>query len=145
MKLNNKCGIIYDIDPSKFYAEGLLYFNGIVETNKDDNIFSLISSKMATLSFDYKVNEIVNRTLNANEMTTKSYRNNEIESFFDKYSDKIMDVIFFADTGIKGIDKTLLEENSIFYIGIADNIKLGFLINKTIALRIFGSNEVQNG
>ncbi len=140
MKLNNKCGIIYDIDPSKFYAEGLLYFNGIIETNEDNNIFSIISSKMMTMTFDYKINEIINQTINANEMTTASYRNNEIESFFDSHSDKLIDVIFFADTGIKGIDKTLLEENSIFYIGITDNIKLGFLINKMIALRIFGQN-----
>lgn len=140
MKLNNKCGIIYDIDPSKFYAEGLLYFNGIIEMNEDNNIFSIISSKMMTMTFDYKINEIINQTINANEMTTASYRNNEIESFFDSHSDKLIDVIFFADTGIKGIDKTLLEENSIFYIGITDNIKLGFLINKMIALRIFGQN-----
>jgi|GEM_PF-6697338 hypothetical protein len=140
MKLNNKCGIIYDIDPSKFYAEGLLYFNGVIETNEDNNIFSIISSKMMTMTFDYKINEIINQTINANEMTTASYRNNEIESFFDSHSDKLIDVIFFADTGIKGIDKTLLEENSIFYIGITDNIKLGFLINKMIALRIFGQN-----
>lgn len=140
MKLNNKCGIIYDIDPSKFYAEGLLYFNRVIETNEDNNIFSIISSKMMTMTFDYKINEIINQTINANEMTTASYRNNEIESFFDSHSDKLIDVIFFADTGIKGIDKTLLEENSIFYIGITDNIKLGFLINKMIALRIFGQN-----
>lgn len=140
MKLNNKCGIIYDIDPSKFYAEGLLYFNGVIEINEDNNIFSIISSKMMTMTFDYKINEIINQTINANEMTTASYRNNEIESFFDSHSDKLIDVIFFADTGIKGIDKTLLEENSIFYIGITDNIKLGFLINKMIALRIFGQN-----
>ena len=140
MKLNNKCGIIYDIDPSKFYAEGLLYFNGVIETNEDNNIFSIISSKMMTMTFDYKINEIINQTINANEMTTASYRNNEIESFFNSHSDKLIDVIFFADTGIKGIDKTLLEENSIFYIGITDNIKLGFLINKMIALRIFGQN-----
>ncbi|MFR4518641.1 MAG: hypothetical protein ACLT40_01610 [Fusobacterium sp.] len=140
MKLNNKCGIIYDIDPSKFYAEGLLYFNGVIETNEDNNIFSIISSKMMTMTFDYKINEIINQTINANEMTTAFYRNNEIESFFDSHSDKLIDVIFFADTGIKGIDKTLLEENSIFYIGITDNIKLGFLINKMIALRIFGQN-----
>lgn len=140
MKLNNKCGIIYDIDPSKFYAEGLLYFNGVIETNEDNNIFSIISSKMMTMTFDYKINEIINQTINANEMTTASYRNNEIESFFYSHSDKLIDVIFFADTGIKGIDKTLLEENSIFYIGITDNIKLGFLINKMIVLRIFGQN-----
>lgn len=138
MKLNNKCGIIYNIEPSKFYAEGLLYFNGIVESDKKEELFSLCSSKMLTMTFDYKINEIINRTMNANEMTTANYRNGEIESFFDAHSDKIIDVIFFADTGIKGIDKTLLEENSIFYIGITDNVKLGFLINKTIALRIFG-------
>lgn len=141
MNLNNKCGIIYDIDPSKFYAEGLLYFNKVIDINEEQNIFSKMSSKMMTITFDYKINEIINHTLNANEMTTKAYRNNEIESFFDKYSNKIIDVIFFADTGVKGIDKTLLEENSIFYIGITENVKLGFLINKTIALRIFGTEE----
>lgn len=115
-----------------------MYFNSVIKTKEEDNLLSLISSKMATLTFDYKVNEIINQTINANEMTTTAYRNGEIESFFNNHSNELIDIIFFADTGIKGIDKTLLEENSIFYICITDNIKLGFLINKTMALRIFG-------
>lgn len=141
MKLNNKCGIIYDIDVNKFYAEGLLYFNGVMKNDKAETTFSVLSSKVNLFSFDYKINEIINQTLNANEMTTPAYRNNEIEEFFNSHEEELIDVIFFPDTGIKGIDKTLLEENSIFYIGIKDNIKIGFLINKMIALRIFGPNE----
>lgn len=139
MKMLQECGVINDIKPENFIADGSLYLNQII--NDEENI-SLISAAMTTLTFDYKVRQITEATMNANEFKTEEYKNSEVVTFFEKYKDKIIDVIFFPDSGIKGIDKVVLEENSIFYISITGNIKIGFLISKTIARYIFGDDQI---
>jgi hypothetical protein len=88
--------------------------------------------------FDSKVNKIIEEVTNNNQEKTVAYRNQEIENFFEEKNGRMLDLIFFADTGFRGTDTVNMEENSIIYFKISENIKFGFFINKVMAQIIFG-------
>ena len=92
-------------------------------------------------NFDSKISSIIDEVTSNEKDKSISERKDEIDSFFNDNDGKILDLIIFADSGLRGTNKVIMEENSILYIKISDNIKLGFFINKTLAQYIFSEVE----
>lgn len=130
-------GIIYDINSNNFLADGSLYVN-IVEENQE---ISLVSKTISSFSFENTVSKMIADSSAADSIKSEKYYSDEITSFFEKNKGKRMDIIFFTEYGIKGIDKVSITDSSIIYLSLYGNVKLGFLINKTIANILFGSGE----
>lgn len=137
-------GIIFDIEPSKFIADGAFYINeDYFEKEQQSKTISLLSSSIKDMFFDNKVNKIIEEATNNTTEKTVAYRNQEIENFFEEKNGRMLDIIFFADIGFRGTDTVNMEENSIIYFKISENIKFGFFINKIMAQIIFGG--INNG
>lgn len=134
-------GVIFDIESSNFIADGSLYINGIAEEEQE---ISLISKTLSSFSFENVAAKIISDATSVHDIKTEEYYSNELSDFFNKNKMKKVDVIFFAETGIRGIDKVSLKDSSIIYFSLYANIKLGFFINKTIANILFGGNNVTN-
>lgn len=134
-------GVIFDIESSNFIADGSLYINGIAEEEQE---ISLISKILSSFSFENVAAKIISDATSVHDIKTEEYYSNELSDFFNKNKMKKVDVIFFAETGIRGIDKVSLKDSSIIYFSLYANIKLGFFINKTIANILFGGNNVTN-
>lgn len=134
-------GVIFDIESSNFIADGSLYINGIAEEEQE---ISLISKTLSSFSFENVASKIISDATSVHDIKTEEYYSNELSNFFNKNKMKKVDVIFFAETGIRGIDKVSLKDSSIIYFSLYANIKLGFFINKTIANVLFGGNNVTN-
>ena len=134
-------GVIFDIESSNFIADGSLYINGIAEEEQE---ISLISKTLSSFSFENVAAKIISDATSVHDIKTEEYYSNELSDFFNKNKMKKVDVIFFAETGIRGIDKVSLKDSSIIYFSLYANIKLGFFINKTIANVLFGGNNVTN-
>lgn len=130
-------GIIHDIDSTCFLADGSLYVNVIEEENQEMNI---ISRNIAAFSFENTIYKIISDSSTMNELKTEEYYSDEIQSFFNKNKGKRMDIIFFTEHGIKGVDKISIKDSSIIFLSLYGNIKLGFFINKTIANILFGDD-----
>lgn len=133
-------GIIYDIEASKFFSEGSIYINeDLTETSeeKEMQIIDLVSKRLSNFSFDKKIQSILEETEKDEVEKLNEERSLEIKDFFKKNKGRTLDIIFFPDSGIRGTQKVILEENSILYIPLAFNIKLGFFINKTLAYILF--------
>lgn len=134
-------GVIFDIESSNFIADGSLYINGVAEEEQE---ISLISKTLSSFSFENVAAKIISDATSVHDIKTEEYYSNELSDFFNKNKMKKVDVIFFAETGIRGIDKVSLKDSSIIYFSLYANIKLGFFINKTIANILFGGNNVTN-
>lgn len=134
-------GIIYDIDAKNFIADGSLYINYIAEEEQE---ISLVSKTISQFSFENTVAKIISDATTSHELKTEKYYSDEITDYLEKNKDKKIDVIFFAETGIKGIDKVSIKDSAIIYFSLYGNIKLGFFINKTIANILFGGNNNVN-
>lgn len=133
--INKEFGIILDIEPSKFIADGAFYLNSDLteKNNEQQQKIELISSIFTKYNFESKTNEILKEVQNIEKDKTVQDRSEEINEFIKEHGDKNLDLIIFQDTGIRGTNKIIMEENSILYIKIAANLKLGFFINKTLA------------
>ena len=136
-------GIIFDIEPSKFIGDGAFYLNQDIteENNKTLTNIQLLSNMINKYNFDSKISSIIDEVTSNEKDKSISERKDEIDSFFNDNDGKILDLIIFADSGLRGTNKVIMEENSILYIKISDNIKLGFFINKTLAQYIFSDFE----
>lgn len=146
IKINIKnFGIILDIDPSKFIADGAFYLNSDITEENENTLsnISLLSAKISKYNFDAKINKLIDEVNNNEKNKTVKERSKEIIDFFEEKKDKLLDLIILSDTGIRGTNKVILEENSIFYLKISENLKLGFFINKTLATYLnIGDNNV---
>lgn len=129
-------GIIHDIDSTCFLADGSLYVN-VIEENQKENA---INRSIAAFSFENTISKIIADSSVANELKTEKYYSDEIISFFEKNKGKKMDIIFFTESGIRGIDKISIKDSSIIFLSLYGNIKLGFFINKTIGNVLFGDD-----
>ena len=129
-------GIIHDIDSTCFLADGSLYVN-VIEENQKENA---INRSIAAFSFENTISKIIADSSTANELKTEKYYSDEIISFFEKNKGKKMDIIFFTESGIRGIDKISIKDSSIIFLSLYGNIKLGFFINKTIGNVLFGDD-----
>lgn len=136
--MNNKFGFIEQIDETKFTCGGNIY---IISNLSESNRIANINNMILNMKFDNKIFNIVNQANEQNETKTLSVRNFEIEKFLKEKENSILDIIFFPDNGLRGNDKIVYEENSIFYIKISENIKLGFFVNKMILNAIKGGFE----
>lgn len=134
-------GVIFDIESSNFIADGSLYINGVAEEEQE---ISLISKTLSSFSFENVAAKIISDATSVHDIKTEEYYSNELADFFNKNKMKKVDVIFFTETGIRGIDKVSLKDSSIIYFSLYANIKLGFFINKTIANILFGGSNVTN-
>jgi hypothetical protein len=133
--INKDFGIILDIEPSNFIADGAFYINKNITDDENSSIsnIELLSNIFSSYNFDSKVSEIINEVSNNEKDKTITERAEEINTFFEDNKGKVLDLIIFSDTGVRGTNKIIMEENSILYIKIAENLKLGFFINKTLA------------
>jgi hypothetical protein len=133
---NRDIGIIEDIEPGKFYCEGMLYVNENITEASDETIS--LSNMINKISFENRINQIINQALDDLDDKTTEERTEQIEQFIADREGQILDLIFFPDMGIRGLEKINLNDNSIVYIKVSENAKLGFFVNKTIAKYIFG-------
>lgn len=132
-------GIIFNIDASKFVADGTFYLiEDYNEQSDTDSQISLISSSIKDLFFESKVQKLINEVNDNASLKSVDYRNSEIYNWFSQRNGRKLDLIMFTDTGLRGTDKVNMEENSIIYFKISDCLKLGFFINKMMANIIFG-------
>lgn len=131
-------GIIHDIDSNNFIADGSLYVNVFEEGNQE---ISLVSKTIASFSFENTVSKIIADSSAASQIKSEEYYSEEITRFFDNNKGKRMEIIFFSENGIKGVDKLSIKDSSIIYLSLYGNIKFGFFINKTIGNILFGSGE----
>lgn len=132
-------GIIFNIDTSKFVADGTFYLiEDYNEQSDTDSQISLISSSIKDLFFESKVQKLINEVNDNASLKSVDYRNSEIYNWFSQRNGRKLDLIMFTDTGLRGTDKVNMEENSIIYFKISDCLKLGFFINKMMANIIFG-------
>lgn len=136
--LDEKFGVIEQIDESKFKCGGNIYVN----SNISEDETTALQTQIAKMRFDNKIFEIVNKVNSDREDKDLETRTNEIESFLKDKETDILDVIFFADGGFRNNNHIVMEENSIFYIKVSENLKLGFFINKAIAKAITGGYDV---
>ncbi|MGL5713959.1 MAG: hypothetical protein ACRCX2_13135 [Paraclostridium sp.] len=134
--MNNKLfGIIEQIDSSKFACNGSVYIErNITEDNTEQSIQTTISK----MSFDNKIFDIINKTNSDREEKDLNARTKDVEDFLEGKGTDLLDVIVFSDGGFRNNNHIVLEENSILYLKIEENIKLGFFVNKTIAKAITG-------
>lgn len=128
-------GYIENIDETKFQCGGSIY---LVSNLSESNKMPDLSQNILNMKFDNKVYEIINQVNEQNIDKTLNARNKDIDKFLNDKGDAMLDVIFFPDNGFRGHSAIVLEENSIFYIKISENIKLGFFINKLILKAIMG-------
>lgn len=134
-------GIIYEIEAHNFLADGSLYINNVSEEEQE---ISLISKTIANFSFENVVSKIISEATTTHEIKTEEYYKEEINNFFEKNKDRKVDIIFFPENGIKGVDKVSIKDSSIIYFSLYGNVKFGFFINKTIANILFGGKDVAN-
>ncbi|MGL4449619.1 MAG: hypothetical protein ACRCTZ_00335 [Sarcina sp.] len=133
--MNTNFGFIENIDESKFMCGGVIYVEGnLSETSKVPDL----SESILSMKFENKVFEIINKVNEDNIEKSLDARNKDIEKFLNEKENSVLDVIFFPDNGFRGHGAIVLEENSIFYIKISENLKLGFFINKIILKAIMG-------
>lgn len=132
-------GIIFDINSQNFIADGSLYINDVAEEEQE---ISLVSKTVSSFSFENAVAKIVSEASTIHELKTEEYYSEEIQSYFEKNKNKKLDIIFFTEFGIKGVDKISIKDSSIIYFSLYGNIKLGFFINKTLANILFGGTDV---
>ncbi|MGL4358841.1 MAG: hypothetical protein ACRCSY_09150 [Cetobacterium sp.] len=135
--INEKFGVIEQIDVNKFKCGGNIYVNKNISEDETANVQKLISK----MRFDNKIYEIVNKVNDDREDKDLETRTKEIEGFLSEKETDILDVIFFADGGFRNNNHIVMEENSIFYIKISENLKLGFFINKAVARAITGGYD----
>lgn len=135
--INEKFGVIEQIDVSKFKCGGNIYVNKNISEDETASVQKLISK----MRFDNKIYEIVNKVNDDREDKDLETRTKEIEGFLSEKETDILDVIFFADGGFRNNNHIVMEENSIFYIKISENLKLGFFINKAVARAITGGYD----
>lgn len=133
--MNNNFGLIELIDETKFKCNGSIYVVSNL-TEEDKNID--LNEQILKMKFDNKVFEIMNGSNQARIDKDLNARNKDVEDFLREKEDNILDIIFFPDNGFRGVSHISMEENSIVYIKLSENIKLGFFINKIIAKSIFG-------
>lgn len=126
--------VIFDIDSNNFLADGSLYVN-IIETENEK--LRSMAKTVSSFSFENTIAKIISDSQLANQIKDESYYSNEIINFFNKNLGKKMEIIFFAESGIKGVNKVSIKDSSILYFTLYGNIKFGFLINKTIANLLF--------
>lgn len=126
--------VIFDIDSNNFLADGSLYVN-IIETENEK--LRSMAKTVSSFSFENTIARIISDSQLANQIKDESYYSNEIINFFNKNLGKKMEIIFFAESGIKGVNKVSIKDSSILYFTLYGNIKFGFLINKTIANLLF--------
>lgn len=131
-------GIVHDIDSSNFLADGSLYVNVIDDENQHVNI---ASKTIASFSFENTISKMISDSSITNKIKTEEYYSKEIINFFSKNKGKKMDIIFFTEYGIKGVNKISIKDSSIIYFSLYGNIKLGFFINKTIANVLFEGDK----
>lgn len=133
MKIQN-VDIIFDIDSNNFLADGSLYVNVIeVENEKMRSMAKIVSAN----AFEQEISKAIADSQTANKIKTESYYSNEIINFFNKNLGKKMEIIFFSESGIKGVNKVSVKDSSILYFTLYGNVKFGVLINKTIANLLF--------
>lgn len=130
-------GIVHDIDTTCFLADGSLYVN-VMEENQKNNA---IARSISAFSFENTISKIIADSSTMNDLKTEEYYSDEIKTFFKNNRGKKMDIIFFTEHGIKGIDKISIKDSSIIFLSLYGNIKLGFFINKTIANILFGDDN----
>ena len=126
--------VIFDIDSNNFLADGSLYVN-IIETENEK--LRSMAKTVSSFSFENTIARIISDSQLANQIKDESYYSNEMINFFNKNLGKKMERIFFAESGIKGVNKVSIKDSSILYFTLYGNIKFGFLINKTIANLLF--------
>lgn len=137
-----KVGIIKDIVSENFLADGSVYINKVVE-GKEEPI-SLVSKQLSAMSFENVTSKIINNATNITDFKTEDYFSTELIDYFANNRDKILDVIIFPETGVRGIHKISLTDSSIVYFALYGNIKIGFFVNKTIANIVFGGEDIIN-
>ncbi|MGL6099269.1 MAG: hypothetical protein ACRC0G_06575 [Fusobacteriaceae bacterium] len=138
MLINNLFGVVEQIDTAKFECGGSVYIErNISEEGKSTNIQMAISS----MCFDNKIYDIINKTNADREDKDLNARTKDIENFLENKGTDILDIIVFPDGGFRNNNHIVMEENSIMYIVISPNIKLGFFINKAVAKAIIGGYE----
>ncbi|MGL5716489.1 MAG: hypothetical protein ACRCXX_14230 [Cetobacterium sp.] len=131
----NNFGFIENIDETKFMCNGSIY----VESNLSESTkVPDLTASILSMKFENKVFEIINKVNDENTDKSLDERNKEVEKFLDEKENSVLDVIFFPDNGFRGRGAIVMEENSIFYIKISENLKLGFFINKIILKAIMG-------
>ncbi|MGL5715279.1 MAG: hypothetical protein ACRCX2_19840 [Paraclostridium sp.] len=132
--MDDKFGFIEQIDESKFKCGGTIYVNSNISEDKE----TTIQAKIASMRFDNKIYDIVNKVNGDREDKDLSARTSEIEGFLNEKETDILDIIFFADGGFRNNNHIVMEENSIFYIKVSENVKFGFFVNKAISRAIMG-------
>lgn len=133
--MNNSFGFIETIDETKFKCNGSIYI--VSNLTEEDKTVDL-NEQILKMKFDNKVFEIMSGANDARIDKDLNARNKDVEDFLSSKENNILDIIFFPDNGFRGTSHISIEENSIVYIKISENIKLGFFINKIIAKSIFG-------
>lgn len=128
-------GIITDINPSNFLADGSVYIN-YIEDPAEEKI-SIVSKQLSQLAFESVTAKIIADATTLDEFKDEKYYSSELITFFEKNKNKLIDVVFFVENGIKGTDKVSLKDSSILFFSLYGNIKLGFFINKTVANILF--------
>lgn len=140
--LENNFGIIEDIESDKLMFNGSCYV--ISDPGEKNSGETGIRNKVKKLSFDYAINKLVNDYIKNEQSISPEIRSDEIENFFAERTNRLLDVILMPDSGIRGKDKVLLSDNSILFIGITGNIKIGFYINKTLAKIILMGGQLDD-
>lgn len=131
----NSFGFIENIDESKFMCGGSIYVeSNLSETSKIPDL----TENILSMKFENKVFDIINKVNEDSIEKSLDARNKDVEKFLNEKENSVLDVIFFPDNGLRGHSAIVLEENSIFYIKISENLKLGFFINKIILKAIMG-------
>ncbi|MGL5712411.1 MAG: hypothetical protein ACRCX2_05275 [Paraclostridium sp.] len=128
-------GVVEQIDPSKFVCGGNVY----IERNiSEENTEEALQTQIMKLSFDNKIFNIINKTNSDREDKTLEASFKEVEDFLENKGTDILDIIVFPDGGFRNNNHIVMEENSILYIELENNIKLGFFVNKIVAKAITG-------
>lgn len=131
----NSFGFIENIDESKFMCGGSIYVeSNLSETSKIPDL----TENILSMKFENKVFDIINKVNKDSIEKSLDARNKDVEKFLNEKENSVLDVIFFPDNGLRGHSAIVMEENSIFYIKISENLKLGFFINKIILKAIMG-------
>lgn len=137
-------GVIFDLEKDNFLHKGFGYIKSkrkidLEELEGGTNL-AFSPSQMINFNFAFqkKVEEIATRFQKDNQLENIERENETLrDSIFEKYKGHLLDIVILPDTGLKGIDKTNITNNSILYFQLEGNISMGFLIHRELAVILF--------
>lgn len=138
MITNDNFGVIEQIDISKFKCGGSVYIEKNITEDTQETSIQVMISKMC---FNTKISDITNKVESDREDKTLNARTEDVESFLKEKGGDLLDIIVFPDGGFRNNNHIVMEENSILFIKLKNNIKLGFFINKSVAKAIIGGYD----